>query len=1002
MIHVEAPTLAKYQHSPNSEWVQSNALGGKRGYICGPALARGASYLLALPDLSFSNLPVASHSIFLLQHDTMLNLVFLLDITGSMGSQVEGVKKTVGKLVASVFDQDYDVMLTVITFTEDSRGCYITDDRFTDGEEAQSFISSLTLCVPPGSTGINANGGDGDENTKAAIAQLLKLDNSMPTVAFLITDAGPHLTADSQTSEATHEVQFLKKEHGIVDTDMMHILSLVSAHFEHNLMLNVIKYFKSSDHRLYGAVAKQMGGVLVTPREDSANRLAAGLFSILNQMFTRCLGGAATSDDAVPTNELEGLDAFDFYDLEGVELVEREADVSRNQVPPTGDTRDVLFAFLERATVVIGDKFAKRAVEAAGLLEQVELLLIIAKCATHTMSLDSAVDKSTTLIAAIREKLPEENQGHFKFSADNFAAVLAEIVASAAVNAEPEHEAEHRKDTLSAASVSAITLLTTEEAVVDALGETEETGLDPRVVLETAASLFLSHMAVLQLPVKNGRADFMDAWASVITEVSGDVVTAKDFLALIAAETSTTGLSIRDHEYNYAQIMADPSDSLACALLRAASGTQVLDVLTALLAGAPAGKFCPNMFRGTTASALMGLLMPPSMVTKGTEESVATMSEFQWQIAHKLVHSARLIMGKRPASMVCEPESAVSKMVFQLLRLALDGDAKTQAVRAVLEEILASQIQRMAKYNERRYLGLVQRVVQYEHVSEEVEDVFLEHPLDKELWSFDVQEAKQRAAASPMFAWFKSAAQNVITAVYSDDKIVPTLSEVWPEVEDAVPKLVLLQKRTGRYTLEATEGEGATREWRRSNVLAQPLASDMYTSAAMQQLRKKHETFLRELRARRENMAAERRWQLALHHMRAPMAEFVEKLRTLVVDNASLEHMLLLRALKLHGASELEPSEFEDKVTVVVTGRDVLTREVVFNRGNLLANPTKFVPMSEEFQVKLRALRAKHSWPLAHTYRASGKPNRHGFSNASASQWAARRVLPGVASFWDA
>jgi len=944
----------------------------------------------------------------------MLNLVFLLDITGSMGSQVEGVKQTVGKLTAAVFDQDYDVMLTIITFTEGPTGCYVTDDRFTDGAEAQTFISSLRLCVPPGSTGVSANGGDGDENTKAAVAQLLKLDNTMPTVAFLITDAGPHLTADRATDEATHEVNYLKQVHGIVDTDMFHILSLVHAHFETNLILNVVKYFKSSDHKLYSVIAKQMNGVLVTPQVDSSDRLAAGLFSILNQVFTRCVGGAtAAAEDDAASNDLSDLDAFEFYDLSQVATVAREADVAQHALPPTGSTRDVLFEFVERATVVIGDKFAKRAVAASGLLEQVELLLLVAKCATGNLSIDAALERSAPLISKIREMLPEENQGHFKITAEDLPQVLQKAVATAgAGRSGPEGEAEHCNDALSIASVSAITLLTTEEAAVDALGGGDDEGMDPRTVLETAASLFMTHLAVLQLPVKNGRPDFMDAWSSVITQLSGDVVTAKDFLALIAADTATSGLSIRDRQYNYAQIMADPSDALASALLRVASGTQVLDVLTALLAGAPAGKFCPNMYRGTTAAALMGLLLPPP--TRDEDGSaISEMSEFQQRVARKLVHSIRLIMGKPSAGLACEPESAPSKLVYQLLRIQsaekLSGaGGKSAALRDVLEEVLSGQIQRMAKYNERGYLELVERVVQYDHPAEELEDAFLEHPLDRQLWVFDTQEAKLRALSSPLVAWFQVAARNLIFAVYGgeesgdDSKTSPAvvLDEIWPELGNVLPKLLLLQKRSARYTIEAGSTTASKPDWRRSEVLAQDLTSETYTSLAMQLLRKKHDTFLRQLRARRENMAAERRWQLALRTMRSPMDEFVEQLRTSVVSSASRDYKLLLRALKLSGAGELPESEYEAKVTVLVTGRRADTGEVVFNRGNLHADPTKFVPMSEAFQARLRAMQRDKQWPLAHTYRPSGTPNHSGHCTANPSAWAAKRSLRAT-TFWE-
>lgn len=934
----------------------------------------------------------------------MLNLAFLLDITGSMGSQVEGVKATVRQLVASVFAEEYDVMLTVITFTESGRGCYVTNHQFTDGDEAQKFIGALQLGVPPGTHGVNANGGDGDENHKAALAQLLTLDNSMPTVAFLITDAGPHLVADRATPEATHEVNYLKTMHSILDCDLFHIVELVRAHFEHNLMLNVVKYTRNSDHRLYAAVAKQLGGVLMTPQQgETAQELSAGLFSILSQMFSRSLGTGANEAAEVST---DGLGAFVFYQLGDVEPVTRESQLAKRTQPEAADTKDVLFSFLERATVVIGGKFAKRAVEAAALREQVELLLVVAQCLTKSLSFNAALDRATILVNQIREQLPEENQGHLKLRVDNLPRILRE-----AIDMADTVDGGEAVTALSAETVSAITLMTTEEAARDALDEAD--AFDAGVVLQTAASLFLAHLAVLQLPVKNERPDFMDSWSAVISHLSGDVVTAKDFLQLIASDEATGGLSDRDRAYNYAQIAADPSDKLGSALLSVASRTQVLDILTALLAGAPAGKFCPNMFQGTSAAALMGLLLPPSTTSDDTGDH--KLNEFQRQLVRKLVHSIRLVARRPSAAVAVEPESALSKLVFQLLRLQPERDDNksglgrrelvVKALPAVLEELLAAQIQRVAKYNESAFLALVEHVVQYEHVADAT-DAMKPHPLDLAQWAFDPAEAQARAAQAPVVAWFRVAAQNVIEAVLGgeeDGEPLPTLDALWPTLEQQLPKLLLLQKRTARYELSG-QGEAKAAEqpeWRRNDaVLRQALDSDAFEVLAMTALRRKHDAFLRDLRARRQDVQAEWRWQVALATMRADMPAFLDDLKRSVVDSSSREHRLLLRAFKTVGVHELPPKQYEAKLVALITGRHPRTGKIVFNRGNLHPDPTRFVPLSAEFQSKLRAAQRANGWSLAHKYRPSNAPNHSGHCNANPSAWAARRSLADK-TFWE-
>ncbi|POM60720.1 hypothetical protein PHPALM_30388 [Phytophthora palmivora] len=913
----------------------------------------------------------------------MINLVFLLDITGSMSNELDGVKETVHHLVSSVFEEEYSVMITIITFTEGSQGCFVTSHSFTEGEEAIDFIKSVKLCIPPGIENVSANGGDGDENQKAAFAELLTLDNTMPTIAFLITDAGPHLLAETTTSEAQHEINFLKEKHSIVDSDMFNVLTLVQAHFEGNLIINVVKYVKNSDHRMYGSIAKKFDGVLIEPKVRTAQQLASGLMVILSKMFNRCAGGTFTpATDSSATDD--ALDTFIFYNLEDFSVPSCEKDVMQNYIPVAGDTRDVLFAFLDRATIVVGDRFTKRAIAASGLREQVELLITITQCLTGKLGYNDALDRATSLVEKIRELMPEENQSHLKLTPQSLPAVLQQKITTSS-----ELEA----------SVSAITLLTTQEATEDALEEDDV--FDPKTVLQTVASLFLTHLAVLQLPEKNGKPDFMDAWSAVITKISPDVVTAKDFLTLIGSEEATGGLSIRARDYNYAQLVADPEDALGSALVRAASGTQVLDILTALLSGAPAGLFCPNMFRGTVAASLMALI----------EQRDEPLSDFQWELVAKLVHSIRLVMGstERLPTMPVDPESAMGKLLFRLLRRSEDN-FDSEALSAVLKELLATRVHKFIRYNEARYLALVECMVGYTHESV-VEDVFDPHALDQDVWKFSPTTAQKFAAETPFFHAFERCANNLIRCVavppkkYGDaTQVVPTMQELWPTCTEELPKFLLLQKRSARYRIvrDANVADGKI-NWELNSTFGEGLDSVMYQASAMQVLRKKYDAFLRELRDRRANEAAEQRWSRALKTARiTSIDEFVKQLSR-IRDSASREHKLLWKALKqLGGGEKQEIEHYEDKLEVLITGRTKTSRgeyEVVFNRGNLHPHPDKLAPMSSSFQAKLRALRRKHDWPLHHTYR-EGKPNRNGYSNEKPSEWAKKRS-DAEKTFWE-
>jgi hypothetical protein len=285
------------------------------------------------------------------------------------------------------------------------------------------------------------------------------------------------------------------------------------------------------------------------------------------------------------------------------------------------------------------------------------------------------------------------------------------------------------------------------------------------------------------------------------------------------------------------------------------------------------------------------------------------------------------------------------------------------------------------------------------------------HALDQDVWAFDARKAQQFARGTAFFQAFESCANNLIRCVaisptkYADMcDVAPTLQEVWPTCSEELPKFLLLQKRSARYRIvrdAAGAAEGKT-NWELGSTLGQDLGSAAYTTLAMQLLRKKHDAFLRELRARRADEAAEQQWSRALKTARAAsMDAFLAQL-SLVRDGSSHEHKLLWKALKQLGSTDKKPELYEDKLEVLITGR-VKTRdeeyEVVFNRGNLHPHPEQLAPMSAAFQARLRALRRQHDWPIRHTYR-DGKANRNGHSNEKPSAWAKKRSTA-AKTFWE-
>ncbi|TMW67058.1 hypothetical protein Poli38472_012174 [Pythium oligandrum] len=918
----------------------------------------------------------------------MFHLVFLLDITGSMSNELEGVKATVAQLVQTVTaDIASEMLITIVTFTEDHKDCYVTSDTFTDGAKAAQFVSKVKLCCPPGIAGVNASGGDGPENHKAALAELLLMDAEMPTVAFMITDAIPHMISEPST-EASHEKRHFAAKHAITDMDLFHILDALHAKFQERLILNVVKYYPNLDHAIYGAVAKRFNGVLISPTIRTPQELANGLMAILLRLF------ASLTNDPNVLAQLDTssnpLAAFSFYDLEPIQIPSDENHRWTIANPTVGSTDDLLFKLIERATVIVGARFTKRAITARVVNEQVELLLVVAKALSGAISNGEAMERAGLLLKKINELIGKEHRRQFKLTSERLFNILSNHAAT--VEKEMDESMDGRE-----AAVSAITLMSIEETARDVASEGEEAVVDPAEALLRVASLFFGHLAVLQLPTRLGVVDFMDAWSASIDKVANDVVSAADFLALIGDATTVGGLSEREREYNFLQLVADPEDAWGTTLLQVASGTQLLDILTALLSGAPAGLFSPNMFRGTVSASLLRLL-----VLEGELNPETTLREYQSDIVRKMTHTIRSLMGN-PPPLALEPASAVSKHLFRVLRLQGDsrnGEEGREQVRLFLEELAASQVQKFAKYRESNYLALVEKMVGYKH-KEEVEDVFVHHVLlDSAQLSFDASHAVAVILDSQLSVHVSRAVTNVLAVVYEHDESIPALAEVWPTFHEDLVKLLLLQKRTERYTLNKTE-QGD--EWVRNEEVMLPLAtSKLFPIRALKLMQDKHDASVRAIRARRLDLRKEEQWRKVVAMFRLPMREFIPQLNVLVKSSSRKEYKLLSKAFRLFG-HELEPAEYETKLLVALTGRQIRKKtgdiRVVFNRGNLHPMPERFTPLSDAFKQRLRELQRDHAWPLTHRYRDSDAANRHGFCNTKPSPWAAKRYVG--KTFWE-
>uniref|UniRef100_A0A383VJ19 VWFA domain-containing protein n=1 Tax=Tetradesmus obliquus TaxID=3088 RepID=A0A383VJ19_TETOB len=326
--------------------------------------------------------------------DASLRVLIILDITDSMSKEIEAVKQAVAEMVYLCSKQLASaagaLAFAFITFTEgDESGCH----------EAQEFIDSIELSTPPEEPSVFASGDDEPENQKAALARTTDLDPSLPTVAFLITDAPPHLASDPDSRTARHKQNYLTSQRGLsaaVAGDAIKCFRATALqHFAGKLVLNCVVY--NNNHRgpdtslmrLYGCFAQQTGGMLMQPESRNPAVLASGLTTVVKLLLSSMEGVALPppqrNGPAAAGGGGDG-DEYDYYDsdveqLEGFRLVDvsgMRADVSSEAdhlgSVAYGDSEALFAIAMERMVAVCGSKWKKRALGMTAPAEQLQFV----------------------------------------------------------------------------------------------------------------------------------------------------------------------------------------------------------------------------------------------------------------------------------------------------------------------------------------------------------------------------------------------------------------------------------------------------------------------------------------------------------------------------------------------------------------------------------------------------------------------------------------------------
>ncbi|CAJ0947708.1 unnamed protein product, partial [Mesorhabditis belari] len=312
--------------------------------------------------------------------DPTMHAVFLLDITGSMSNELEGMKETVSLFVQNI-NPESNVKIHVWTFTESSQGCYVSKSPDVSLKELVQYVKKIQLCRPPDQPHINASGDDGPENVLAAVGALKESFDEMTNIlCFVITDDKPHLLENHSGRTYRHEQDWLRAK-GFQTTDAYEILNDISTYFQITF-IPIIGQQAEACHWYHQAANTTNGLVLSMSRgRGSALEFANGLLALLARMP----GFEMKSEEVVdPEEDFERLKAYTIITPEAQLVVLEQDNRQSTQINVKHIKNSDEFQFIfENFIELTNDKFGgKRAAKRSRIADE-SILKISAQLAVR-------------------------------------------------------------------------------------------------------------------------------------------------------------------------------------------------------------------------------------------------------------------------------------------------------------------------------------------------------------------------------------------------------------------------------------------------------------------------------------------------------------------------------------------------------------------------------------------------------------------------------------------
>lgn len=601
------------------------------------------------------------------------DVVYIIDQTSSMGSQIEAVKSAVKNNISYFMEnEEYTglIQFSVLPYTESNNESYASFHSFKDGSEALSFVNNLRLSCPPSKPSESyAYGGDGPENVKAALSVLAQNVTDTPMLVFFITDAGWHyLKGGCGSSRGTTEAErkFLRQHSpNLPNHDMWTIWnSIPKGAFFFNPVL-FLSYGQQFLHS-YAQMAKQTNGIMVNIGNNMPNiqQIANHMTNVVKSIVSMLEG----NDENPPPTSVPG---FNVYDYSNVEFQETE-DSPQVGKPVSLTSPEVVEKFLDTcitqyATVIEGKGWRKRTISlnARALHLQTRLYGMLLHYFSGKTSGEEAKKAIQTVMETTREEMPEDQKGHFSVTMEKIESIRSSLAESGV----PE------------GFVDNVSMMTVKEIAED----TEIDEIYDDFVSVVCATL-LGYMINIQFPVDaSGKIDFMSAWDARVDNVGVAMMAIDTYLTLMSTEGSGEVTDpVTREKFNAMTVVSGKPGTLQNAMYRLASMMQVGNFAACYGVNADVRKgFIPNLAPGVLCGTFKWL------VHQGMTDSI-------YDRARNVMYTF-LALDKTPAQAVlaqlkkgqANPEDTVFKM-FMLWYRELKG---TEMGMTSLMEILTEWLQ---------------------------------------------------------------------------------------------------------------------------------------------------------------------------------------------------------------------------------------------------------------------------------------------------------------------